>query len=46
MEDRLLLKSSENISRLLTLLITHENNIKHRLRNRDRDTFDIQFIIG
>jgi len=47
MEDRLLLTSSENISKLLSLLITHENNIKHRMRNRDRDNLiDIQFIIG
>ena len=45
MEDRLLLKSSENISRLLSLLITHENNIKNRLRQSD-DRYDIQFIIG
>ena len=45
MEDRLLLKSSENISRLLTLLITHENNIKNRMRQA-ADRYDIQFIIG
>ena len=46
MEDRLLLKSSENISRLLSLLITHENNIKNRLRQQSEDRYDIQFIIG
>ena len=46
MEDRLLLKSSENISKILTLLITHENNIKNRMRQHAEDRYDIQFIIG
>jgi hypothetical protein len=46
MEDRLLLKSSENISKLLTLFITHENNIKNRLRQQSEYRYDIQFIIG
>lgn len=46
MEDRLLLKSSENISKVLTLLITHETNIKNRLRQQANDRYDIQFIIG
>jgi len=46
MEDRLLLKNSENISRLITLLIAHENNIKTRLRQQAEQRYDIQFIIG
>jgi len=33
MEERLLAKSSENISKLLTLMITHEYNIKNHIRN-------------
>jgi len=44
MEDRLLLISSQNISKLLTLLITHENNIKNRIRQNTN--IDIEFIIG
>jgi len=44
MDDRLLLLSSQNISKLLSLLITHENNIKNRIRQNSN--IDIEFIIG
>jgi hypothetical protein len=43
MEERLLAKSSENISKLLTLMITHEYNVKNHLRN-SRNNIDIQFV--
>lgn len=43
MEERLLVKSSENISKLLTLMITHEYNVKTHLRN-SRNNIDIQFV--
>jgi hypothetical protein len=42
MEERLLAKSSENISKLLTLMITHEYNVKNHLRNSRN--IDIQFV--
>ena len=38
----MLLKSSENISKLLTLMITHEYNVKNHMRNHR--AFDIQFV--
>ena len=43
MEERLLAKSSENISKLLTLMITHEYNVKNHIRN-SRNNIDIQFV--
>jgi hypothetical protein len=42
MEERLLLRSSDNISKLLTLMITHEYNVKNHMRNNRN--FDIQLI--
>jgi hypothetical protein len=42
MEERMLVKSSENISKLLTLMITHEYNVKNHIRNNRN--FDIQLI--
>jgi hypothetical protein len=42
MEERLLLKSSENISKLLNLISTHEYNVKNYIRNSRN--FDIQLI--
>jgi hypothetical protein len=42
MEERLLLKSSDNISKLLTLMITHEYNVKNHMRNNRN--FDIQLV--
>jgi hypothetical protein len=43
MEERLLAKSSENISKLLTLMITHEYNVKNHIRN-SRNNIGIQFV--
>jgi hypothetical protein len=42
MEERLLTRSSDNISKLLTLMITHEYNIKNHVRNNR--AFDIQLV--
>ena len=42
MEERMLVRSSENISKLLTLMITHEHNVKNHLRNNR--AFDIQLV--
>ena len=42
MEERMLLRSSDNISKLLTLMITHEYNVKNHMRNNRN--FDIQLI--
>jgi hypothetical protein len=42
MEERMLVRSSENISKLLTLMITHEYNVKNHMRNSR--AFDIQLI--
>ena len=33
MEERMLIRSSDNISKLLTLMITHEYNVKNYIRN-------------
>ena len=40
MEERMLLKSSENISKLLTLMTLHEQNFRNHLRR----PVDVQFI--
>lgn len=42
MEERLLTRSSDNISKLLTLMITHEYNVKNHMRNNR--AFDIQLV--
>jgi len=42
MEERMLVRSSDNISKLLTLMITHEYNIKSHMRNNR--AFDIQLV--
>jgi len=42
MEERMLARSSENISKLLTLMITHEYNVKNHMRNNR--AFDIQLV--
>lgn len=42
MEERLLTRSSDNISKLLTLMITHEYNIKNHVRNNR--VFDMQIV--
>ena len=42
MEERLLARSSDNISKLLTLIITHEYNIKNHVRNNR--VFDMQIV--
>jgi hypothetical protein len=42
MEERMLVRSSENISKLLTLMITHEYNVKNHMRNNR--AFDIQLV--
>jgi hypothetical protein len=42
MEERMLVRSSDNISKLLTLMITHEYNVKNHMRNNRN--FDIQLI--
>jgi len=52
MEERLLARSSENISKLLTLMSTHERNVQHYLQRNnlgielviDRFNFDISNI--
>ncbi len=42
MEERMLVRSSDNISKLLTLMITHEYNVKNHMRNNR--AFDIQLV--
>ena len=42
MEERMIVRSSENISKLLTLMITHEYNVKNHMRNNR--AFDIQLV--
>ena len=42
MEERLLTISADNISKLLTLMITHEYNIKNHIRNNR--AIDIQLV--
>ena len=42
MEERMLVRSSDNISKLLTLMITHEYNVKNHIRNNR--AFDIQLV--
>ena len=42
MEERLLLKSSENITKLLSLMTTHERNVHNYLQ---RNNFGIEFVI-
>ena len=42
MEERLLTRSSDNISKLLSLMITHEYNVKNHMRNNR--AFDIQLV--
>ena len=42
MEERLLLKSSENITKLLSLMTAHERNVHNYLQ---RNNFGIEFVI-
>jgi hypothetical protein len=42
MEERLLLRSSENITKLLSLMSTHERNVQNYLQ---RNNFGIEFVI-
>ena len=42
MEERILARSSENISKLLNLMLTHEYNVKNYMRNNR--AIDIQLI--
>ena len=42
MEERLLIKSSENITKLLTLMTAHERNVQNYLQ---RNNFGIEFVI-
>ena len=42
MEERMLIRSSDNISKLLTLMITHEYNVKNYIRNNRN--FDIRLV--
>lgn len=42
MEERLLIRSSENITKLLTLMGTHERNVQNYLQ---RNNFGIEFVI-
>lgn len=42
MEERMLVRSSDNISKLLTLMLTHEYNVKNHMRNHR--AFDIQLV--
>lgn len=43
MEERMLIKNSENISKLLSLMTAHEYNVRNHLRNRNQN-LGIQFI--
>lgn len=42
MEERLLTRTSDNISKLLSLMITHEYNVKNYIRSNRN--IDIQFV--
>lgn len=42
MEERMLRQSSENISKLLTLMLTHEYNVRNHMRNHRN--IDIQLV--
>ena len=42
MEERMLIRSSDNISKLLTLMLTHEYNVKNYIRNNRN--FDIRLV--
>jgi hypothetical protein len=44
MEERLLRQSSENISKLLTLMLTHEYNVRNHMRNSQNRNIGIQFV--
>ena len=43
MEERILRQSSENISKLLSLMLTHEYNVRNHMRN-NRNNIDIQLV--
>jgi hypothetical protein len=43
MEERILRQSSENISKLLSLMLTHEYNVRNHMRN-SRNNIDIQLV--